>query len=200
MIKKPVFVMKTIKNTGMLRMIFDKICKEKHKRTFFLPLYCKERWSSVNYMLMRLLFLKSIVTYIPHALLHDRKFYGIDESYCLPTALSDVIVDPGFWNQAEIAHSVFGHVCECIGCLESTESTMATSYACALSVRIHIHDHKAVSDDQRKKLDELFLRQWNRIYSPLHSLAFKCDPLYQSLNTHVEKCIDLVSLIWEMTL
>lgn len=186
-IKKCVFIMKTIKNNGMLRKIFDKICMEKHKRTFSLPLYCKTRWSSVNYMLMRLLQLRSVVSFIPHALLHERNTYGIDESYCLPPALSAVVLDPDVWKQAEAAHGVFHHICQCIGCLEADEATMATAYACALSVRIHIHDHDAICDDDRMKLDAMFLRQWNRIYSPIHSLAFKCDPLYKTYAARVEE-------------
>lgn len=37
------------------------------------------------------------------------------------------------------------------------------------------------------KLDSELLRNWNRIVSPVHSLALKCDPLYNKLLDHYTK-------------
>lgn len=86
----------------------------------------------------------------------------------------------------EKAYDTFGHIFKCIGVLEAYESAMATYYACALSVRMQICDLLSISDEDRKELNTMFLRQWNRVYSRIHSFSFECDPLYDALRTHLE--------------
>lgn len=185
-IKKCVFMVKTIKNTGMVRKIFDKLCTEKFQRNFSLPLYSKTRWSSVNYMLQRLLQVRSVVSYLPHALLHEHEKYEIDQSFELPKALSDTVVDPGMWKEIEAANNIFNLICQCIGELESENATMSTAYALFLTVRMHIYDHEKLSEASKRTLGINLLRQWDRIYSPVHSLSFKCDPFYNSLRAHLD--------------
>lgn len=186
LIKKCVFAVKSIKNTSMVRKLFDRLCCEKFNRTFSLPLYSKTRWSSINFMMRRLIQVRSVISYLPHALLHERSKYGIDPSYELPKALTDVLVDAEMWKELEAAHDIFNLICQCIGELESDNATMSTAYALFLTVRMHIHDHVKISEANKRKFDASLLRQWSRIYSPVHSLAFRCDPFYNDLRSHVD--------------
>lgn len=63
---------------------------------------------------------------------------------------------------------------------------MSGAYACVLSVLLHIYDCEHISYNQRQNLDASLIRHWRRIYSPVHSLAFKCDHLYHWFREHVE--------------
>ena len=185
-IKKSVYISKSIKNTGMIRKLFDILCVEKHKKRFIIPLYSKTRWSSVNIMLSRMRMLSSTITYFPHALMHERERLKLDLSYELPDAFVTAVTDVSFWKRVTDAHEVYNHICLCIGALESDDATMSSAYACVLSVRIHINNHPKLSSDEKGHLDAALIRQWKRIFSPMHSLAFKCDYFYKPLHDHVQ--------------
>lgn len=73
-----------------------------------------------------------------------------------------------------------------MGLLEADHSTVATAHSCALLVLMHIYDHKIASDEYFTVFDAMLLRQWNQIDSPVHSLAFKCDSMYEALQFYVE--------------
>lgn len=63
---------------------------------------------------------------------------------------------------------------------------MTTAYVCVLSAFMHIHDSKIISDEDGTVLDAMLLGQWNQIYSPEHSLSFKCDSMHQPLQCYVK--------------
>lgn len=64
---------------------------------------------------------------------------------------------------------------------------MSTAYACTISVCMHIHDLTDLNEEERNILNQRFLRQWDCNYSPVHSLAFRCNPFFDFLRNHVEK-------------
>lgn len=72
--KKCIHVVRTIKNTALVRKILDKIFCEKHQRAYALPLYCKTRWWSVIYNAKQIIFLKSVVSFIPTHSFMTEKF------------------------------------------------------------------------------------------------------------------------------
>lgn len=185
-VKEAVFISKTTKNVGMIRKIFDEICVEKHKRKYSLPLYCKTRWSSVNFMFQRLKLVGSEISFVLHAVTHERERRKIDPTFKLPTAYVSAVSNISFWKSVNTAHSVYDFICKCIGLCESDQATLSTAYACAINIRLHIKNHPDLTMSEKGQLDECFLRQWNRIYSEVHSLAFTCDPLYRTLSNYIE--------------
>lgn len=101
----------------MIRKLFEKLCLQKRNRTFALTLYSKSIWLSVNYILMRLKELSSIIRYIPHALIHERVQFQIDGTYELPVLLSSLLTDNQMWKDIAAAHSTLDHACKFIGVL-----------------------------------------------------------------------------------
>lgn len=185
-IKKSVYFAKTIKNTGMIKKIFDFLSKENFKKTYVIPLYSKTRRSSVNLMLARLKKVSSMVSYMPHAFLHERDKLQLDTTFDLHAEFITAISGAAFWERVTTAYSLFDHICKCIVELESDESTMSGAYTCVLSGRLHIYDCKHIGDNQRQHFDASLIRHWRRIYSPGHSLAFKCDHFYHLFRERVE--------------
>lgn len=59
---------------------------------------------------------------------------------------------------------------------------MSKAFACALSICLHILTHKDMSQDQKDTLDQWFFRQWSRIFTDVHALAFTCEPLYRAFS------------------
>lgn len=100
----------------------------------------------------------SEISYITHEVIHDKHWRGIENSFRLPTAYVGVVKNTSFWNEVVVAHSVYGFICKCIGLCESDEVTMNTAYACALSIRVHIREHIGLNSDQKKLLDNRFMR------------------------------------------
>ena len=187
LIKKSVFVAKSIRNVAMIKKIFNSLCQEKFKKSFALPLYSKTRWSSVNYMFQRLNKLSSIISLLPHVVLHEKEARGIDSSYELPGELVNIVSSNAFWKEVSAACKIYNIICQCIGVLEGNATTISTAYASVLYVRMHIYDQRQTLGSMYDYIDSELIRNWNRIYSPVHSLAFKCDPLYDLLQKQCDE-------------
>lgn len=87
----------------------------------------------------------SEISFIPHAVTHERKQRGIDESFKLLDAYVEVISQPWFWTKVETAHSIIDYICKCIGICEFDQSTMSTAYSCDISIHFHIKENNILS-------------------------------------------------------
>lgn len=180
------FTLKKLEKTGMVRKRFEVVCKEKHNMVYTIPLYSKARWSSVNFMTTRLKMISISISYLPHIVLHESERLRIDSTYKLPVEFVQAVYDAAYWKHLNDGQYVYEHICLCIGNLESDHGTISSAYACALSVQMHILDHHNIRDDEKSHLDNCMLRQRKRVYSLMHSLAFKCDQFYKSLHEYVQ--------------
>lgn len=110
-------------------------------------------------MVARVLLFKSMISYIFHVLLHDRKSYGIDSTFVLSSTFQAIVVDPLFWSSSDPVHAMFDHIFKFIGSSEVNDATMATAYACLLSIKMHTYDLNHTLNDDTAILDEKLLRQ-----------------------------------------
>ena len=185
-LKQSLFVSKSFKSVGILRKIMESICKEKLNKVYTLVFFSTSRWSSINYMVCRLLLLKSVLISIPSAILHESEARGIDPSFKMPKEL-ETIMNKDFWTTNVILKTVFDLICKCIGALEADQSTMSLAYAAFVAVRAHIQTCPGFTANDRAAIDAKFLYRWDRIYSPTHALAFICDPLFCKFHSDITK-------------
>lgn len=151
-----------------------------------MVLYSASRWSSVNFMFLRLKKVKLAITRLPSCVMNEKEERGIDETFELPSELAAVAVDPTFWKGVERCIAVFDPICKCLGILESDTSTMATAYAAFVYIYIQITNLIREEDVRSYMLSKLLYR-WSRIYSPVHALAFFCDPFFYDFRVRVEQ-------------
>lgn len=182
-LKDAVFICKTIKNQGLLFKIYASVCKELLGKCYSMVLYSASRWSSVNYMFCRLKCIKRVLMSMPLIIENEKPERGIDPSFRLSKAFAAVVVNSEFWQRVNQCVALFDPICKCIGVLESDSSTMATTYACFVFIYVHIST-VAPLDECEPMLARLQYR-WNRIYSPVHALAFFCDPFYFNFRRNV---------------
>lgn len=62
---------------------------------------------------------------------------------------------------------------------------MADEYSCSIFIRVHLKECKALAEEQKQIMDTNLLRRWARIYSPIHALAFKCNPFYAGMHLSI---------------
>lgn len=144
--------------------------------------------SSANVMLIQLLSIKTILTALPNILMYEREKHGIDTESELPLAVRDIIMDEQYWKNANAAQLVLDPICKCLSILESPTSTMSLAYACLLYIRIHISQclkNGLLVKDESSYLLERIDYHWSRVYSPIHALAFRCDPLFHQMIDNV---------------
>lgn len=104
----------------------------------------------------------------------------------MPWELQSIKYESSFWTGVEIAQFVYDHVCRWIGILEADEATMGTVYASARSMRMHMFYSQHINDTNIGTLGICLVRQWKGISSPLHSLAVKCDVMFNITHQHAE--------------
>lgn len=83
----------------------------------------------------------------------------------------------------------------CLGFLESNISSIYDAYACFLFTRSVIQQAD-ISNKQKKELNQKFLYRWCRVFSPVHTLAFTCDPFHNDKrrNIQLKHGIDFIDL------
>jgi len=179
-LKRALFVSKSVKNQGMLAKIFAMICIETVGKALAMVLYSASRWSSVNYMFLRLMRVKPVLVRLPSIVAHESDAREIDPLYELPRELTNIINDKSFWVDVARCVTIFDPICKCIGVMECDTATMSTTYAAFLYVYIQV---RAETSDSNAVMLERLCYQWDRIYSPVHALAFFCDPFFYPLRT-----------------
>ncbi|KAE9220734.1 hypothetical protein PF004_g13241 [Phytophthora fragariae] len=190
-IRRAGFISKTIKNQNLLSKIFSELSKELVGKSYAMVLYSASRWSSVNLMFVRLRHVKRAITGVVSAFLNEKEERAIDEAYELPAEFVTTVMDGSFWRSISTSVSIFDPICKCIGVLENNSASLGAVYACFVYVYLHIG---RVMDDKdatylRKKLEY----RWDRIASPVHALAFYCDPFYFPFRRSVAASTDQVS-------
>lgn len=63
--------------------------------------------------------------------------------------------------EIEAEYRIINSIYQYIGELASDITTMSTDYAYFISLRIHISDHKEISNESKNILDGNLLLQWN---------------------------------------
>lgn len=184
-LKEGLFLAKSIRGKHLLRKLFDTICEERLGCTYSLVLYSKTRWSSISYMVKRLLKTKTALIYLPLSIVADQERLNIDPSLEIPKEVSELIAKKSFWDQLSQASLAFEPICMCIGICESDSATMATAFAALLYVRMHIRQAEWLTSDQRQKAFDDLQRQASRMLSDVHYLAFVCDPFYSSMRAKI---------------
>jgi hypothetical protein len=181
--KQALLVSKSIKSQSLLNKLYSMVCSEILSKNFCMVLYSASRWSSVNYMFCRLKQVKRVLISLPVIVENEKAERGIDTSYHLPKSLCEVIIDPMFWQGVNTCIELFDPICKCLGVLESDTATLSTSYTCFIYIRVHLLSVMSGAD-LCYAIQRLHYR-WDRIYSPVHALAFYCDPFFRQLRINV---------------
>lgn len=183
-------VSKTIKNTGIIRKLFDKLCEEKLGQELTMVLYSSSRWSSSNKMFVRLKRTKSVIVALPFVLQYEREERDIDDDVMLPKEFASIINDSDFWRDISAAIAVLDPLCKCIGVLESDSAPLSLAYASFVYIAVRLSDDDmrfGLDEDDANHLLERLHYRWDRIYSPAHALAFFCDPFFFDMRDAVER-------------
>ena len=70
-LKKALFISKSIRSHGMLAKIYAMVCTETLGKSLAMVLYSASRWSSVNYMFLRLARVKPAFVRLPSIVAHE---------------------------------------------------------------------------------------------------------------------------------
>lgn len=176
-IRRGVYVSKTIKNQNLLNKIFNMLCIEMVGKPYAMVLYSASRWSSINYMFVRLKKVKRAVTGVVSAVVNEKDERQIDETFHLPTDFVSTVMDGTFWRSVATSVSVFDPICKSIGILENNSASLGTVYASFVYVYLHVG--RVMKDEDAKHLWTKLEYRWSRISSPVHALAFYCDSFYR---------------------
>lgn len=189
LVKKAVFVSKTVKLDETLSALFESMCFEKMLSSQRMVLYSRDSWSSCNSMFSRLFKTKVVLTMLPIRLLHDREARGIDAAYELPADFFASVSSSKFWNTMETATRILDPICFCIEALSADQATLSLTYAVFiyLSARLADPTDGLGLGAHAKELRASLLERWARVYSPVHALAFFCDPLFFGLRARVSE-------------
>lgn len=88
------------------------------------------------------------------------------------------------------AISILDPLCKCIGVLESNSAPMSLAYACFVYIFVRLSDADTrfgLDEDDADHVLQCLRRRWDRIYSPVHALAYFCDPFFFQMRDDVEK-------------
>lgn len=184
-LKEALFVSKTIRNKHLLRKLYEVLCEEKLGKPYAMVLYSKTRWSSVNFMLQRVLETKSVLAHIPLSVVADLERLKLDEDIDVPQELTQLVTSKQFWDRVQQASLAYDPICTCIGVCESDTSTMATAFASLLFVRVHIRQAEWITTSEKNRMQDSLTRQAGRMLSDVHYLAFVCDPFWTSMRGKV---------------
>lgn len=177
-VKNEVYVSNTVRNTGLLRKLYDNFCIEKEGRFISMKLFSPSCWTSVNEMFNRFLRVLPVMNLMSHVLLNEREQRNIDETFELTATFDDILKKPSFWKDFLVAVNSFYSMCACIGYLENDSCTFSDAYAAFIFVRAHVNQFDDLITYEKTSIYNSLLRRWNHIYNPVHSLAFCCDPFY----------------------
>jgi len=166
--------------------IFGHLCRESLHRLLSMVLYSPTRWSSTNYMFCRLRRCKRPLMGLPFAVANERYERGIDFDYSLPPALVDTVTSTTFWRGVDSAIALLDPICKALGALEGNSASMATTYAAFVYVYVHVTSTPELDVVGRATIIAALLRRWARDYSPVHALAFACDPFYFQMRSDVQ--------------
>jgi hypothetical protein len=180
-----VFISKRIRNQGLCNKIFSSVCTELLGKPLAMVLYSATRLSSTNYMFCRLRRCKRPLMALPTVVENEKPERGIDLDYALPVELAAKLVDSSFWRGVDDVILLFDPICKALGVLEGDAATMSTAYAAFVFVYYHLSSVQGLGTSRNDAL-KCLLRRWGRIYSPVHALAFFCDPFYYKMRKNVE--------------
>ncbi|KAI0560775.1 hypothetical protein FGB62_100g17 [Gracilaria domingensis] len=62
---------------------------------------------------------------------------------------------------------------------------MADTYACLIATKIAMRGANVISDVEKNQIEMYLIRRWDRMYSPVHALAFQCDAYYFEFRNYV---------------
>ncbi|KAI0561490.1 hypothetical protein FGB62_80g00 [Gracilaria domingensis] len=136
-------------------------------------------------MLSRLLKVQSVLAYTPFTLLNELQQRGIDAAFELQNSLTVLLSSQSFWTRVREAHALFHPVSLFVALLESETNTMADTYACLIATKIAKRGANVISDVEKNQIEMSLIRRWDRIYSPVHALAFQCDAYYFEFRDYV---------------
>lgn len=187
-IKDALYVSKTVKNTGMVRKLYEQLCEEKFGAALTMVLFSSTRWTTCNLMLLRLLKARPALTLMSHALLNEREQRQIDTTFNLHTKLDNILQQKSFWDSLSTLTDILNPISAALGFLESDTATMADVYASFIFVRRSLQCSK-LSCHQKAWLDSKLMYRCDRIYSPVHALAFQCDPFYDGFRANARSVV-----------
>lgn len=88
------------------------------------------------------------------------------------------------------AITILDPLCKCIGVLESDSAPLSLAYACFVYIFVRLSDTETrfgLDKEDAEHVLQCLLYRWNRIYSPVHALAYFCDPYFFQMRDDVEK-------------
>lgn len=130
-----------------------------------------------------------VLTSIPHVMLHEREERGIDADFKLPSNFTSTVTSASFWKDVRAANDVLQPICLAIGVLESDRATLSLVYAAFVFLFVKFSgpgdDCLELSAGDAHHLRSRLLYRWGRICSPVHALAYFCDPYFLAMRDRV---------------
>ncbi|KAI0560706.1 hypothetical protein FGB62_103g016 [Gracilaria domingensis] len=134
-LEEDLFVSKTIRYTGVINRLYEKLLLWKKSRVVLPILYSPTRSTSGCEMLERLLLLRSVMVLLHTKFLEAQESNLMDADYELPSGLAILITSNGFWTDLQSAVSALKFISQATTILAEEKSNMSDAFAAFLFVR-----------------------------------------------------------------
>jgi len=189
-IKKAMVLTKALRHVGMLRKSYEEVCA-KTLNTILMPiLFSATRWGGSVDMLQRLIKLRIVITTLPNFIDNDDTI-----DYTIDANIVGIIVDVTFWNALKALVVVMEPIVAALVYLEGDSPPLSSVFAAFLTLKVHF---STVADavwlalnwnplEAKQFVLTRLSYQYMRIESPVHALAFRCDPYFDLMRLRVEQ-------------
>jgi len=188
-LKQAMVVVKAVRQVNLLRKLYETLCKSM-TNTIVLPiLFSSTRWGGALQMLHRLDELRVVLCALPAYVASQHEI-----DYELEPSLVATLSDRRFWVSVAMLSAFLSPIANALAYLEADATPISSVYATFIYIKMHIASWPAKNWlhfgwnklDAKTHLNNRLLYQYERISSPVHALAFRCDPVFDGMRTRVE--------------
>lgn len=129
LIKQMIFVLKTIKNTEIVRKLHDSLCVENHGKKLAMKSFSPTKWITGNDILRRLVRAWPIFACMSNIITNEREQRQIDPKYQLLEGFDTISKPQSFRSGLNPASTVLNQMATSLGSLESDPCATSHGYA-----------------------------------------------------------------------
>ncbi|OQR88138.1 hypothetical protein ACHHYP_07524 [Achlya hypogyna] len=192
LLKKALVLLFAIGDDSSLSTLFEETALDVLQAPMSVPgVFSPAQFGSVVAMFAALDGVRGVVTALPAALANNDA-----ATTTMPPALTAIIYDAAFWKAVKALVHVLSPVADAIAYLQSPDATFSAVYAAYLHLKMHFLDTPSrvfeatgllpsAHHEYPRGLVDILGHHVAAVYTPVHALAFRCDPFYDGLRTAV---------------
>ncbi|OQR88965.1 hypothetical protein THRCLA_09996, partial [Thraustotheca clavata] len=196
LIKRVLILLYYFKHHESLKKLFATTCHDARRENASLPKYFDTgRFASIVDMLTQLSDFRSIFSSMAASVANNESLH-----MNLNPTLASILYDSVLWKSVIALIDVLKPISEAIRYLEGSEATFSSAYAIYLHLKIHFLDipnglYSSIGvdlsqQDCKRDIVNILSHHVSSIYTPVHALAFRCDPFYDGLRNYISSKYD----------